>query len=217
MIASIQMGLFPIMGAMSKSGDEQSCSLNYKLPEEPDDAKPMEVVQSAAEWPTNTKEQARPRHDATPDTSYSSQAQAQSSRPTFVFGQGRFGSSAITFSKPTSRRSSSSTCTSATSAASNDAFSRRTDDVLSESSTAASIKRSFDILKKMEPHLDKHIRRDPPNFFPGMGGGMYTKKWTQEEKDSLIAFANKHILGKRAERDEERREEERSAKKRRPC
>lgn len=46
---------------------------------------------------------------------------------------------------------------------------------------------------------------------------MYTKKWTQEEKDGLIAFANKHILGKRAERDEERREEERNAKKRRPC
>jgi hypothetical protein len=92
------------------------------------------------------------------------------------------------------------------------------DDVLSESSTAASIKRSFNILKTMEHRLNKqHIHRDPtPAFFPGMGMGMYRKEYTQEEKDGLVAFANKHILGKRTEREEERIEEEsRCTKKRR--
>ena len=97
------------------------------------------------------------------------------------------------------------------------AVSASSDDVLSESSTAASIKRSFNILKTMEHRLNKqHVHRDPPTFFPGMGMVMYRKEYTQEEKDGLVAFANKHILGKRTEREEERIEEEaRCTKKRR--
>lgn len=88
------------------------------------------------------------------------------------------------------------------------------DNILSERIAAESIKRSFDILSNTEPRLNKYVRRRryKPDFFPGVG----TKELTQEEKDSLTAFANKHILGKRAEREEERRvEEERCAKRRR--
>lgn len=88
-------------------------------------------------------------------------------------------------------------------------------DILSERIAAESIKRSFDILRNTEPRLNKYVRRRrrcKPAFFPGVG----TKELTQEEKDSLTAFANKYILGKRAEREEERRgEEERCAKRRR--
>ena len=87
-------------------------------------------------------------------------------------------------------------------------------DILSESSAAASIKRSFEILRNMQPRFNKYVhrRRYKPDFFPGVG----TKEFTQEEKDSLTAFVNKHILGKRAEREEDRRvEKDRGAKKRR--
>lgn len=206
------------MGMVKKSdivgdqdGSTSSCSLDNEMQAKRD-------VESTAEQ--LTKEQPSmpsSRHAAKPDTTYS-QALARVSlydneedemMPDNLDDIGKSNTNMFA--------SASLTSSSTSYAASNCAASTSTDDVLSESSTAASIKRSFNILKTMEHRLNKqHVHRDPPTFFPGMGMVMYRKEYTQEEKDGLVAFANKHILGKRTEREEERKEEEdRFAKKRR--
>lgn len=67
------------------------------------------------------------------------------------------------------------------------------DDVLSMNSAAASMKRSFAILNSLDLSV-KRKRSDPHEFFGGCSAGMYAKEWSQEEKDSLIAFAHKYII-----------------------
>ena len=48
-----------------------------------------------------------------------------------------------------------------------------------------------------------------PDFFPGfVGSSFYSKEWTQEEKDSLIAFANKYIIKGSFGGDNNRKKEE---------
>jgi hypothetical protein len=203
-----------IMGMMKTSdivGDQDgksSCSLDYEM-QAKRDVESSTVEQLTKEQPSMPSS----RHAAKPDTAYS-QALA---RVSLYDNEEDDNLDDIGKSNTNMFASASLTSSSTSYAASNCAASTPTDDVLSASSTAASIKRSFDILQKMEHRLNKeHVHRDPPTFFPGMGMGMYRKEWTQEEKDGLVAFANKHILGKRTEREEERKEEEdRFAKKRR--
>jgi hypothetical protein len=67
----------------------------------------------------------------------------------------------------------------------------RCSDLLSERSAAKSIKRSFDILSKMDLSVD-HTRHNSSEFCSGWG--LYDREWSEEEKDELVAFANKHII-----------------------
>ena len=66
--------------------------------------------------------------------------------------------------------------------------------------TATSIKRSFDILNSLDltgEYSGNKRRRTyedtTPEIFCG-AGSYYAKEWTQEEKDRLVAFANKYII-----------------------
>jgi len=65
-------------------------------------------------------------------------------------------------------------------------------DALSERSAALSIKRSFDILSKMDLSVDC-ARHEPIEVYNG-GWILYDREWSQEEKDDLVAFANKYII-----------------------
>jgi hypothetical protein len=67
----------------------------------------------------------------------------------------------------------------------------RCSDLLSERSAAKSIKRSFDILSKMDLSVD-HTCHNSSEFCSGWG--LYDREWSEEEKDELVAFANKHII-----------------------
>ena len=80
-------------------------------------------------------------------------------------------------------------------------------DILGDNSTASSIKRSFEILNNIDLRIN-NVRDPSESFF--FGAGMYTNEWSQEEKDSLIAFANKYII-----RGSEKKEHDDCAKKRR--
>lgn len=65
------------------------------------------------------------------------------------------------------------------------------DDILSMNSTTSSINRSFTILNSLDLSV-KSGRSDVPDFFSG--AGLYAKEWSQDEKDNLVAFANKYII-----------------------
>ena len=64
-------------------------------------------------------------------------------------------------------------------------------DALSESSAASSIKRSFERLSKIDLCVDR-IRHEPMEYSGGWG--LYDREWSEEEKDGLVAFAQKYII-----------------------
>jgi len=67
------------------------------------------------------------------------------------------------------------------------------DDARSRSSYEASIKRSLDAIQSMMDPVYKRGQYDCPahDFFCPVP----TRAWSQEEKDHLLAFAKKYILG----------------------
>lgn len=93
------------------------------------------------------------------------------------------GSSAPSEAASTAQESSSGTTTNAY------------EDALSPANTALSIQRSFDILSKMNLCAPYERRRDVvrPDYF--CGEGSYAKELTEDEKQSLIDFANEYIIG----------------------
>lgn len=80
------------------------------------------------------------------------------------------------------------------------------DDPLSAVNTAASIKRSFDVLSRIDLSLNDNDRR-PFDFF--LGENIYAKEWTQEEKDELLALAKKYILGGESKDDTDKAKKQR--------
>ena len=81
------------------------------------------------------------------------------------------------------------------------------DGVLSGNSAASSIKRSFEFLDNMDLSI-KNVRDPSASFFFGVG--MYAKEWSQDEKESLVAFAKRYII-----RGSNRKEHDDCFKKRR--
>ncbi len=85
---------------------------------------------------------------------------------------------------------STSSCES-TSTTSSEESSGYKNDALSERSAALSIKRSFERLSKIDLSVDRTYYV-PIEFYSGWG--LYDREWSEEEKDVLVAFANKHII-----------------------
>ena len=103
---------------------------------------------------------------------------------------------------------SSSEITSTTSSEKSDGYKN---DALSERSAALSIKRSFERLSKIDLSVDR-THHEPIGFYSGWG--LYNREWSQEEKDVLVAFANKYIIRGGGDKNEQHDNDGRAKKER---
>ena len=82
-------------------------------------------------------------------------------------------------------------------------------DSLNQQSAAKSIKRSFDILSKIDLSVD-HTRHEPNKFYSVWG--VCDKEWSEEDKDLLVAFANKYIIRRCVDKNDQHEDNGRSKK-----
>ncbi|KAL3809102.1 hypothetical protein ACHAXA_008578 [Cyclostephanos tholiformis] len=80
----------------------------------------------------------------------------------------------------------------------------------SERSAVLSIKRSFDILSKIDLSVDRDSHE---SIEYNSGWSIYHREWSEEEKDVLVAFAKKNIILGWREKNGQREKDKDRAKK----